>query len=424
MGFLSQLFGSKVSVVALQRAVEQKRYADAHYLAGELNRRELSESDKQTVKRLGAEAGDGLARLNLMEAVSKQQNGETELASQHFDLALEYVSTPALRGDIEQARHRPWEVVTSDASDSESAGGTSAPVVPASVEESGESLADDAIRFELILSTYPPSLKKCYENRGGVFVKAFLASQEGDSAQAYQLFKQVEEPGRDEIYWFEVGSLLARLGEMAQARQALERALQQNPQMMPAVEAQVEVLLELGQADAALEWMQQRIKDGAETASQSHALLVTIYARQEAWQEAAEHVRPAVEGGYNDPAFISLAALVMEKNRRLDEAESLFAQLSTGGGCRGKTNLHLAEFYLRNNRNLEQAFASFNAAVKQEPANPRWTLRLAQTCFARQWHKDGMQLLTRLANGPELDPELQTQVEQLLSHHGMNQGKL
>ena len=423
MGFLNKLFGSKTTVAAVQRAVDQKRYADAYYLAEELGGKPLEEIEAQAVARLRAEAGDGLAQLNLVEAKSKQQNGEQELAEQHFALALEYVSTLELREEIEQARQVPVEIITSDDSDTRSGCATCAPLSAAPLDNSEHHPVDEETRLELILSSYPPSLKERYEDRGKEFLEAFFASQEGNSVQSQELFKQVNESERDEIYWFEVGSLMARMGQMPEARQALEQSLQQNPQLMLALEALVEVLLSLEQADAALELIEQRMGETAESAPQFHALLATIHARREDWRIAADHVRLALDGGHIDPAFISLAATVMEKNNRLDEAEALFAQLSSGGGCRGKTNLHLAEFYLRNNRKLEQAFSSFNAAVKQEPDNPRWTLRLAQTCFARQWYNDGMQLLTQLINNPALDSELQAQVEQLLAHHGMGNGK-
>ena len=419
MGFLSKLFGSKTTVAALQRAVDQKRYADAYYLAEELASKPLEEIETQDVARLRAEAGDGLAQLNLVEARSKQQNGEQELAEQHFALALEYVSTHELREEIEQARRTPFTIVAKEGVDTRPGCGTCTPAVSAvPADESEQHTVDEATRLELILSSYPPSLKTYYEERGREFVEAFLASQEGNNAQSLELFNKVKESERDEIYWFEVGSLLARMGKMPEAKEALEQALQQQSQMMLAVEALVEVLLSLEQADEAQKMIQQKMEGGAEDAPQCHALLVTVHARQEDWQAAAGHVQPALDGGYRDPAFLSLAAMVMEKNDRLDEAEALYAKLPAGGGCRGNTNLQLAEFYLRNNRHLERAFASFNAAVKQEPENPRWTLRLAQTCFARQWYKDGQQLLAQMMDNPTLDPDVKAVVENLAAQHG------
>ncbi len=418
MGFLSKLFSSKATVAAVQRAVVQERYADAYYLAGELSSKTLEVDEAQTVARLRAEAGDGLAKMNLVEAKSKQLNGEQELADQHFDLALEYVCDHELKKEIEQARQAPVEIVTTDDSGTKPGCGTCAPAGSALVDESEKHMVEEGPRLELILLSYPPALKTRYEDRGREFVEAFLASQDGDSVQSYELFNSVNEDERDDIYWFEVGSLRARMGDMPEAKQALEQALELNPELMLAVEALVEVLLSMDLANAALGLIQQKMKTEAEAVPQCHALLVTVHARQEDWQAAAEHVRPALDGGYTDPAFISLAAMVMEKNGRLDDAEALLAKLPTGGGCRGNTNLLLAEFYLRNNLKLEQAFASFNAVAKQEPDNPRWTLRLAQTCFARQWHKDGQQLLRQLMSNPKLDAELKTVVQNLAAQHG------
>ena len=64
------------------------------------------------------------------------------------------------------------------------------------------------------------------------------------------------------------------------------------------------------------------------------------------------------------------------------------------------------------------SYPIYNAVAKQEPDNPRWTLRLAQTCFARQWYKDGQQLLVQLLSNSALDPDVKSVVEALAAQYG------
>jgi predicted Zn-dependent protease len=187
-----------------------------------------------------------------------------------------------------------------------------------------------------------------------------------------------------------------------------------------AVEALVQVLLTLGQTQDARTFIEGKISAGNEDdLSPYHALLVSIHSRRHDWEAAAVHVRHCLQGGYSDPAFITLAAAVMEKVGDLTEAEELLKRLPSGGGCKGnQINLQLAEFYLRHEREPEKVFSTFNAAVKQDPENPRWRLRLAQTCFARKWHKDGLQLLRQLGDTPALPAEIEAEVERMLAHYG------
>ncbi|HMB16687.1 MAG TPA: tetratricopeptide repeat protein [Pelovirga sp.] len=420
MGFLSKLFGAKISVEALQHALQQKRFADAVYLADELANQPLGIGDVALVAQWRAEAGDGLARLNLLEARAKQDNGEADEANDYFAMALQYAHSADLKEEIAQARQIPFEVLSSSESDPEP--GCSTCVAVGDNQQDTNTLVDvdDATLLDLILTSYPESQRERYQHRGKDFVTAFLQAHEGNDVQADELFKKIEGTQRDDLYWFEVGSLQARMGNLTQAKASLEQSLQQNPDLLLAVEALVEVLLALGQIDDARIFIEGKIDpDNDDNHSPYHALLVSIHSQGQDWPAAVIHVRHCLQKGYSEPAFIALAAAVMEQVGELAEAEDLLKRLPAGGGCKGSsTNLQLAEFYLRHERELEKAFSSFNAAVKQDPGNPRWRLRLAQTCFARQWHNDGMQLLRQLGDTSTLTPEMAAEVERMLAHFG------
>lgn len=419
MGFFNKLFGNKTSVESLQRAVEQKRFADAVYLAEELDNQPLGGDDTALVANLRAEAGDGLARLNLLEAKAKQDNGETEEANTYFDMALQYAHSEQLKIEIGQARQVPFEILNSAQSATALECSTCAPA--GGDQRSMDTLADvdDAIRFDLILTSYPEGQRERYQHRGSDFVEAFLRAHEGNDVQAGDLFKKVKETERDDLYWFEVGAVHARMGHLSQAKESLEQSLHKNPDLLLALEALVEVLLALGQIEDAQAVIEEKLRADNGNLSPYHALLVTIHSHLQDWPVAADHVRSCLQGDYGDPAFIALAAVVMERVGDLAGAEDLLKRLPTGGGCKGNSpNLQLAEFYLRHERELEKAFSSFNAAVKQDPENPRWRLRLAQTCFARQWHKDGMELLRQFGDASALPSEMATEVKRLLAHYG------
>ncbi len=407
MGFFGKLFGSKVSVESLQRAVEQQRFADAVYLGEELHTQPLGEDVITQVERLRAEAGDGLARLNLIEAKAKQEIGEYQEATTCFDMAWHYAHSEQLKEEIRQARQVPFEI-SSPTELPSTAGCSSCNGVDSNQRDAaGVADVDDAIRFDLILTSYPDGQRERYQERGKDFIAAFLLAHEGENEQACELFHSVEASARDDLYWFELGSLQARMGNLVAARESLEKALQCHPDLQLALEALVEVLLLQGQGDAALTLVERKLHGQHEDPSRLHALLVTIHGYRQDWPAASVHVRYCLQGHYNEPGFIALAAVVMEKIGALDEAEGLLKRLPSGGGCKGATiSLPLAEFYLRHQRELEKIFSSFNAALKQNPEDPRWRLRLAQTCFARQWYKDGLQLLQQLGDASELSAEL------------------
>jgi len=418
MGFFSKLFGGKTSVESLRRAVEQKRFADAVYIAEELANQPLGDEESAQVAQWRAQAGDGLARLNLIEAKAKQGNGEDHEAADYFAMALQYAHSDQLKEEIAQAREIPFEVLSPSESVPES--GCSTCVSAEGLQEGADSSVDvdDFIRFDLILTSYPENQRERYQHRGKDFVAAFLLAQEGEDVQADELFKKVNEIDQDDLYWFEVGALQARMGNLTGAKESLEHSLQLNPDLLLAVDALVEVLLALEQVEEALSFIEAKIQTKKGNLADFHALLVTIHSHRQDWPAAVVHVRHCLQENYSEPGFIALAAAVMEKVGELAEAEDLLKRLPTGGGCKGNNiNLQLAEFYLRHDRELEKAFSSFNAAVKQYPENPRWRLRLAQTCFARQWYRDGMQLIQQLGD-VDLPEEMEAERLRLLSQHG------
>ena len=110
-------------------------------------------------------------------------------------------------------------------------------------------------------------------------------------------------------------------------------------------------------------------------------------------------------------------ASLLEQAGEMKEAESILRRIPAGGGCGGGGGMSvpLAEFLLRQKRELGKVLDTFNAACRQDPQNPRWPLRAAQTYIARNWKKEGLDLLGKVVHDPSLDPQLKREAEQLLA---------
>lgn len=408
MGLLGRLFGSTPTVTALQQAMNQERYADACYLADELLQQSLPGDESEMVSDMRRKAGDSLAHLNLTEAVACQQIGDHAQADVHFELALEQVFSQELKRDIEQARQLKVSAVLPAPEPAASgcagcASGAASPDAVAAIPQ------EDEIRLELILTSYPQEVRASYAGKSENFLQAFLQAHDGQDEEALARFAQLDESERDFCYWFEVGSLYARGQHYARAEDALKRALPGHPQPTLPLEALVDALLHNGQPAAAQDIIEGHLATGSAEAF-CQAQLALIAAHRQEWEEAVLRVRKALSGGYAPAAFVPLAASVFERAKAPEEAEKLLKMLPSGG-CKSTMHPLLAEFYLRHGREAEKVFACFNAVAKREPDNPRWQLRLAQSCLDRGWVKEGTALLQQLKQVPDLPHALHEEIK-------------
>ncbi len=417
MSWLKKLFGGGLSLAQLQQLVEQKRYADARLQAEQLLQLDLPAAEIQQVTDLLQAAGDGLARLNLEEALAMRRSGDNRQAEEHLQLALEQVASAELREKIEHAAQQAAdpEVLAPDGAGAAACGGCGPTAAGSSAAERLE-LPDADSQLDLILTSYPVELAARYRQKSALFQQAFLLAHSGDDAAAMPLWQQVAASEQDELYWFELGAALARTGELKAARQALETALRVKPEFLLASEALVPVLLAEGDTATAESLLQGMLKKGQEPEF-CHAQLCLLCLRQEQPDAALKHARKALGLGVVDPAFLPLAASLLEQTGDLAEAERVLRRLPAGG-CGGGISLPLAEFLLRQQRELGKVLDTFNAACRQEPDNPRWQLRVAQTYLARRWKKEGLQLLRKVVVDPRLDAELQQEAKQLLAEQG------
>jgi tetratricopeptide (TPR) repeat protein len=417
MGLFGRLFGSKDDLPALRKAIGQHRFADARLIAEELAVDALTAEERSEWQALRTEAGDRLARLNLEEGLGLQRSGDKPGALEHLHLAQQQAVSSGLVREVTKALKALDNEPLIPSLVTKAAGGSCAGCGPApSVEpmtEPDSELPDIVSRLDLILASYPADLAERYRSMGPQFQKAFLCAHEEDEATALKLFHKVPAGEKDDLFDFEVGSLLGRLGKIPDAMKYLQAALDKNPDHLLAAETLIMFQVARKQGKEALARLEAMLAKGQDPAF-CHGQLATLRLQMKDRGKALAHARQALDAGNADPRIMLLAATLLEQDGEVTAAEKLYGSLS-GGGCGGGANVHLAEFWLRQKKNLAKALDSFNAACRQEPANPRWQLRVAQTYLARRWDKQGLELLQKVLPDPSLAPELRAEGEALLA---------
>lgn len=420
MGWLGRIFGGGASLEDLRKAVEQQRFADARLLAEQLLEQSLPDAEVAEATQLQVIAGDGLARLNLNEALGFQRSGDTELAAEHLQLAAQQVYSDDLRSAIEQAAAEPLIPIVEAPEQGRGSGSCAScdPHVLEPLDPVALDLPDRESQLELVLTSYPPEIAERYRQKSEPFLQAFLLSHAGQDEAAIPIWQEVAAGEQDELYWFEFGAAQVRCGQSREGRKYLEKALQINPGLLPAAEALVSLLVTLDDTDSALTHLQKML-DADQDPAFCHVQLAMVRLQQQQQELALGHARQAVAVGVNDPSFLQLTASLLEQAGELEEAEEVLRRLPASGGCGGGgMNLLLAEFLLRQERELARILDTFNAACRKEPQNPRWQLRVAQTYLARNWNKEGLAILNKVIGDPQLDPELQQEAELLLASQG------
>ncbi len=162
----------------MRKAVQDVRFADAARMAAELDVSVLNTAEREELNRLKTDAGDGLARLNLGEALGMRYSGKEAQAEEYFQLALER-SVARFKMEIEAAMavdgSEPAATIKADAPAGCGGCGSDTRVDIDSLavpEDRGQQL-------ELILTSYPDSLAERYLEKEQLFQDAFLLAQSG-----------------------------------------------------------------------------------------------------------------------------------------------------------------------------------------------------------------------------------------------------
>jgi tetratricopeptide (TPR) repeat protein len=400
VNLFKKIFGSQPPLDRIRRALDSKCWAEALTIGQSLDRERLLPEEQEELGKLLTVAGDALAELNMAEGEACLRGGDRERAREHFTLAA------AKAGDAELA-HRAAQALAAAVPAAAAGGccssGCSTPAVPEREEDFPEQL-DPQTRFDLILASYPLEMAERYEHLGDRFREAFLLAHEGREGEALPSFDQIPSDERNDLFHFERGALLARMGRIKEGCRDLERAVELAPGNPLILETAVNLELAADRVDAAEKRVRGMIETGIALPF-CHGRLALIMAHRGDMEGALRHGFDALSHGAADRDTILLIASILEKAGRLAETENLLARLS-GGGCGGSVNIPLAEFRLRHGENLDKALDDFKGAAREEPGNPRWPMRIAQVYLRKGWKKEGRALLEKTLADPGLDPVL------------------
>ena len=419
MSFLKKMFAKKDPVEEMRQLHARQDWAGLLSAAKRLDRDELDADQQSEITAWQGQAGDTLAAINLEEGAWAQKSGNLLRAREDYQLAIELARSGEVRGRAEQAlaaldRGVPPEEasVTSDGP-AVHAGCNSSCATPAGPTVAPQAMdLDEETRLELLLATMPPSLAERYMTAGPVFRQAWLMAQDGEEQQALALLNQVPDAERNSLFLFERGALMARSGQHQKAQQDLQAALTAEPELFPAFEALVDVLVATRQSEELEKTLKQALAAGR-FAGYCWARLAELHAGRKEPELALAAGLKAVEEGVTDPGLLALCAQLLEWAERAEEAEALLMRMPKGG-CGGGVHPLLAEHWLRRGKNLDKALESFKGALRQERDNPRWLLRIAQSYLAKGWHKDAAAQIERLMRQGDLPEQIRAEVKAVM----------
>lgn len=265
-----------------------------------------------------------------------------------------------------------------------------------------------------ILTNYPKELSERYPKKSAEFLQAIVRAHQGEDRQALDMLAKLPIGEQDDLFDYELGILMARHGHEQKACNTMRSCLKQNPDHLLAAETLVMLLVGLKENDQALELILQMLLEDRDVAF-CHAQLASLYHIQHDDELALKHGLEAIDAGHDDPNITLLAATLLEQNNQLEQAEALYAQILDGGGS--EMGLCLAEFLLRQQRELNKVLDTFNRASLQEPDNLRWQLRVAQAQIARGSKRKGLDVLRTVMNDQRLSETLREEGQDLLDKH-------
>ncbi|WP_459860135.1 tetratricopeptide repeat protein [Desulfuromonas carbonis] len=343
--------------------------------------------------------------MNLREAEAFLRAGDLERARDHLSLAESQAEDSLLLAEIrriqEQSVADQKEVPPSSKAATDCSSGCGPGCAPGAdplpaptVESSG---LDLDTRLELCLGGYPEDLTERYLGLDEELKGAILLAHGGEDEAAMKAFGCLSEELRDEHFYYERGLVAARMGESEAALADLQHCLQLFSAHPFAGDVLVSLLLSSGHHQQADDLLTQLAAAGYPEAfcCARRAFLETFRGNREI---ALSNAEKAFQAGNREGELLVLLGQLLERKGLLGEAERVFAMTGGAGGCGGGSGvpLALAEFWLRQGRELDRALDGFKAAWQKEPDNPLWMVRTAQAYLAKGWQKEGVALINRV----------------------------
>ncbi|MGK2907257.1 MAG: tetratricopeptide repeat protein [Desulfuromonadales bacterium] len=415
MSFFRKMFARKDPVEEMRQLHASQDWAGLLSVAKRMDRDNLDADLQAELCAWQDEAGDALAGMNLEEGFWAQKSGNLLRAREDYQLARELARSSELRERAEQALasldrgEKAPEVDMAGEDSASHAGCNSSCTTATGPAAPPDRDLDEEVRLELLLATMPPELAERYMSAGPLFRQAWLMAQDGEEQQALTLLDQVAETERNALFLYERGALMARSGQHKKARQDLQAALTTEPDLFPAFDTLVDVLVASKRIDELEKTLKQTLADGR-FVGYCWSRLAELHAQRRELELALAAGLKALEEGILDPGLISLCAQLLERAERIDEAEVLLMRMP-GGGCSGGVHPLLAEFWLRRGKSLDRALESFKGALRQERDNPRWLLRIAQVYLVKGWRREAAEQIERLMRQKDLPEQIRAEVK-------------
>lgn len=402
MALFKKLFGKKDLTVQLQEAFQRREWAEVVRLSDECD-----VAAESSLQQMVVEARETLAALNIQEARTRFSQGDSISGYEHLELAKQYGATVEQLQDFDLGNEALTDAPLKPPSKADhSCSSCSGQALP----EGGDAELVEAFEadWELLLAGFPESVAAAYMAKSDDFRVALFKAYEGENDAACVLFGACGENDHDAHFFYEYGSALCRAGRFKEGLEFLLAVVQRLPEHRLAWE----LLLDLDGDDTKVPQIEEKLLqliENPEMKGFAAAALARIAWRAGDGGLIIQYGELALAAGEPAPDIMQMMAGVLEAREEFQAAEALLSRLPSGG-CGGGAHPALAEFWLRRKTHLDQSLEAFKNASRQEPENPRWLLRIAQTYLAKGWRRDGLKLLNQIASLEDLSPDLSREV--------------
>ncbi len=426
MALFKKFFAPADPLSSLRKSFSRGQWADVIALGKGIDPGSLAEEAGAELADLLRQAGDRLAALNLSEAEAFLRCGDELRAREHLVLAESLTEDAALRERVRELRasQAPPPRTAPEPAPAPAAaepahgcGGSCGPQgCGPQLEEEPAPTADADLdldtRLELCLGGYPEGAVDRYLALGVALKQAVVLAHGGERDAALEAFAVVPEAERGEDFHYERGVLLAHSGEVEGAAGDLQRCLQLAPRHPLAGEVLFNLLLGAGRFEEAGVLLEELAAGGQDVGFclARRAILAAVLGD---FERSLADAEAAFEAGNREGELLLLFGQLLERNGRLDQAEKVYAMTGGGAGCGGGgMPVALAEFLLRQKRQLGRVVESFKGLWNQEPTNPLWMLRTGQAYLAMGSTEQGRKLVRAVLERPDAPEELREEARQ------------
>lgn len=333
-----------------------------------------------------------IVRLNLKEA-EELCLIDNQKASEHVNLALD------LAGDDKELFKEASEVLTKVAKHTPKASPKPAPEKPKRLVEPSCGCAspscgsdcheDVGSQFEenpedlfyFYLDTSADDEKEAFENLGPSFKRAFVALQQGDTAEAAKmLVKAKDEEGKIAAIPYAQALLAWQRNDLKRAEKEFADALNLDPGFASALKKRATVLREMGKPADAAALLEPRL---ASNPGDKEAVAICAAALGESGNaaRAVELLRPvALEDMKKDPQLAILWGRLLEADKKNAEALTAYKTAAAAQPTNAEILEILGIFQIRTGgKEIEGAIKSFKQCYKLLPAKGWYfLLRIAE----------------------------------------------